>query len=170
MEATSIDILFAKKAVVKKLQADLKAEEDAAKEAAIDDWKAGKGGQVRSPLFGNKAGYITVKEGADPRTVEEFHVVDRDALYEWFDREDLETDGFAYDYIDEFAEWHLKATGECPDGCTAVRYETEKGEPTAAFTVKEKVVIERILSDESVRQALAGSVPLMLEGGGDGLR
>ena len=167
---TEADRLFAEEAVLKEVNKRHKANVDAIKARAIEDYKAGRGGQVRSPLFGNKAGYITVKEGKPAETVREFQMVDAQVLTDWMEEnppsfESL--DCFAADHLELFAEWHFRQTGEVPEGCTVLEYETPPKEPTATFVVRENEIIPRLLEDSELRAELFGGSDItpLLEGG-----
>ena len=166
-QATPADILWAKKAIVKQLTAEVKEDEQALKAQAIEDYKAGRGGQVRSPMFGNKSGYITVKEGKPPEHVTRFQVDDPQKLVDWMDEARPDTDCFAADNLELFAKWHFEHTGELPDGCHVFEYDTEQGEPTATFAVKEGVVIPMLRDNEGMRAALSSSISQMLLPGGE---
>lgn len=167
MAITEADRLFAEEAVLKEVNRRHKENVDALKARAIEDYKQGRGGQVRSPLFGNKAGYITVKEGKPSETVREFQMVDAQAVTDWMDETRPDTDCFAADNLALFCEWWFAHTGEVPEGCTVIEYETVAKEPSATFAVKEKEIIPKLLQDSELRAQLFGGAEIarLLEGG-----
>lgn len=142
--ATPTDRLFAAKALVKVFDAEVKNLEKEAKEQAVADYMEGRGGQVRSPLFGKDAGYITVKAGTESHDEQRFDVIDGEALKDWMEDTDLDLMAFALEHAAEYAEWHFRRTGECPEGCRLLNFTVEGKPPSASLTVKEKVVVEEL--------------------------
>lgn len=166
-QATPADVLWAKKAIVKQLTAEVKEGEQALKAQAIEDYKAGRGGQVRSPMFGSKSGWITVKEGKAPETKTMHTLVNYQAAVDWMDETRPETDGFAMDNLEEFCWWHFTQTGEQIPGFEVLEYQTPQGEPTASISVKENVVLPMLMENEGIRAALSGPIAQMLLPGGE---
>ena len=159
---TLTDRYFAAKAISKEVDSRVKELEEEVKAQAVADYKEGRGGQVRSPFFGKDAGYVTVVEGKPEHEAERFDVIDGEALADWMEDEDLDFMRFALEHAAEFAEWHFRRTGECPDGCRLLRYTVEAKEPTARATVKKDVVFKVL---EEKRPELMKGVGLLL---GDG--
>ena len=166
-QATPADILWAKKAIVKQLSTEVKEDEQALKQQAVEDYKAGRGGQVRSPMFGNKSGWITVKEGKPPEERTAYVLEDYQKAIDWMDETRPDTDGFATDNIEAFCQWWFTQTGEQIPGFEVRSYTTEQGEPSATFTVKEGIVLPLLMENEEMRAALAGPISQMLLPGGE---
>lgn len=62
------------------------------------------------------------RKGKPGEQGEKFAVYDVQALVDWMDAEKPDTDCFAADNIELFAEWYFKDTGEMPDGCKLVPF------------------------------------------------
>ena len=163
MQPTAIDNLFAAKAVSKEIDKRVKELEDEVKAEAIADYKSGGSDRKRSRIFGNKAGYLTIKEGKPSERVTRFQLVDVQEATDWMDGAKPDTDSFAQDNLELFCKWWFERTGECPDGCTVIAYETEPGEPTAILSVKEKVVLPMLMENGE----LFGEVNQLLLGDGE---
>lgn len=162
-----VDRYFAAKSVLKKLEVEVKLLEDEIKGELAEKYLEDGTDRLRSPMFGAKAGSISVvaSEPEPPELVEEFKVIDEDDLLDWIDETDPDTSGFAVDRLRDFAAWWFADTGECPGGCTVVRYETQ-GKPAGIkyvrAQVKEDVVIPLLQSTN-----LLGEVNQMLLGDGE---
>lgn len=163
MEPTKMDYLAAAKAVSKEINSRVKALEDECKAEFLAEYKATGTDRKRFPLFGNKAGYMGIREGKPSEKVTRFQMVDPQEVIDWMDENRPETDSFAQDNLAQFAQWWFEHTGECPDGCTVVTYDSEPGEPTVTLTVKEKVVIPMLAENN----LLAGEVNRLLLGDGE---
>ena len=163
MQPTRIDNLFAAKAVGKEIDRRVKELEDEVKAEAIAEYKNGGSDRKRSRIFGNKAGYLTIKEGKPSERVTRFQLVDVQEATDWMDATKPDTDSFAQDNLELFCKWWFEHTGECPDGCTVITYDTEPGEPTAILSVKEKVVLPMLMENGE----LFGEVNQMLLGDGE---
>jgi len=166
---TKIDALFAAKAVGKEINGRIKALEDEVKADALEQYERDGTDRQRSHLFGNKAGYLTIKEGKPSEHVERFTVTDVQALIDWYEESKPEIECFVADNIEEFAKWHFENTGECPEGCSFIQYESEPGQPTPVLTVKEKVVLPILAENRELSESVAN---MLLSGGslmlGDG--
>lgn len=147
MEPNKLDTLFAAKAVSKEINARVKALEDEVKAEALKQYLEDGTDRQRSRFFGKTAGYLTIKEGSPSEHVERFTVVNVQELIDWYEEVKPEIECFVADNIEKFAEWHFRNTGECPDGCTFIQYESEPGKPSAILTVKEKVVLPMLQED-----------------------
>lgn len=163
MEPTKIDLLFAAKAVSKEINSRVKALEDEVKAEFVEEYEKHGTDRKRSPMFGAKAGYLTMKDGSASERVTRFQLVNQDEFVDWMDENRPETDSFAQANMAQFAEHWFRMTGECPDGCTVVSYDTEPGSPTPCLTVKEKVVLPML----SGNNLLSGEVNQLLLGEGD---
>ncbi len=140
VEPTDLDRLVVAKAIgnlwnqerVKPLEDKLKAELLEAKD------RLGVDKMTTSKFLGPDAGmlYLARKKGKQGEDVERFYMYDIDKLVDWMDRERPETDGFASEYIEKFAEWHFRQTGEMPDGCALEKYRTEDVPDTYTPTLK----------------------------------
>lgn len=167
MEPTKVDRYFAVKAVLKRLEAEAKKLENEVKDDLARRYMEDGTDRMRSPMFGSKAGSLSVvtQDPEPPELVEKFQVVDASVLEDWYDEQKPETDGFAMDRLAEFAEWWFVQTGECPEGCTVIRYETE-GKPGGIkyvrADVKDKVVIPLLQSTN-----VLGEVNRLLLGEGE---
>ena len=164
MEPTKLDILFAAKAVSKEIGNRVKALEDEVKAEFVEEYETNGTDRKRSPMFGSKAGCLTMKEGAKSERVRRFQMNDAQKVIEWMDEQRPDTDCFASDNLAQFAEWWFRQTGECPDGCTVIEYDSEPGKPTPVLQVKEKVVLPMLAEDN----LLSGEVNQLLLGEADG--
>lgn len=174
METTSTDYLFAVKAAVKEINARANAFEQAAKSQMLEEYKTTGNDRKRSPMFGKEAGYLGIQEGKTSEHVTRFQLVDPDAFVDWMDEAKPETDTFAMANMADFAEFWFHQTGECPDGCTVVEYESEPGEPIAKLVVKEKVVIEKMreregMADDVTNYLLGTGETTLMLGDGNGI-
>ena len=163
MQPTKVDNLVAAKAVVKEVDRRIKRFEDEVKAEFIEEYKNGGADRKRSRIFGNKAGYLTIKEGKPSEHVTRFQLVDVQEATDWMDEAKPDTDSFAQDNLEQYCQWWFERTGECPDGCTVITYDTEPGEPTAILSVKEKVVLPMLMENKE----LFGEVNQLLLGDGE---
>lgn len=163
MQPTKVDNLVAAKAVVKEVDRRIKRFEDEVKAEFIEEYKNGGADRKRSRIFGNKAGYLTIKEGKPSERVTKFQLVDVQEATDWMDATKPDTDSFAQDNLEQYCQWWFERTGECPDGCTVITYDTEPGEPTAILSVKEKVVLPMLMENRE----LFGEVNQLLLGDGE---
>lgn len=163
MQPTKVDNLVAAKAVVKEVDRRIKRFEDEVKAEFIEEYKNGGADRKRSRIFGNKAGYLTIKEGKPSERVTKFQLVDVQEATDWMDEAKPDTDSFAQDNLEQYCQWWFERTGECPDGCTVITYDTEPGEPTAILSVKEKVVLPMLMENRE----LFGEVNQLLLGDGE---
>ena len=62
------------------------------------------------------------RKGKPGEKGERFYVYDVQAVIDWMDAERPDTDCFAQDNLEQFAEWHFRQTGELPDGCKIQPY------------------------------------------------
>lgn len=155
------EMLYAAKAVMKELDSEYKRLERECKEELLDEYRRDGTDRKRSQLFGGKNAYMSVVEGKPSETAERFDVVDSQELADWMDRTRPDTDSFAAANLAQFAEWYFRETGEVPDGCRLLTYQTEPKEPTVRLMVKEDAVIP-ILRESGMLQ---GGFQLLL---GDG--
>ena len=163
MQPTKVDNLVAAKAVVKEVDRRIKRFEDEVKAEFIEEYKNGGADRKRSRIFGNKAGYLTIKEGKPSERVTKFQLIDVQEATDWMDEAKPDTDSFAQDNLEQYCQWWFERTGECPDGCTVITYDTEPGEPTAILSVKEKVVLPILMENRE----LFGEVNQLLLGDGE---
>lgn len=163
MQPTKVDNLVAAKAVVKEVDRRIKRFEDEVKAEFIEEYKNGGADRKRSRIFGNKAGYLTIKEGKPSERVTKFQLVDVQEATDWMDEAKPDTDSFAQDNLEQYCQWWFERTGECPDGCTVIPYDTEPGEPTAILSVNEKVVLPMLMENRE----LFGEVNQLLLGDGE---
>lgn len=79
-----------------------------------------------SKFLGFEAGTLLLqkRKGKPSEKGEKFAVYDVQAVIDWMDEERPETDSFASDNLEAFAEWWLHNTGEMPPGCKLIPYET----------------------------------------------
>lgn len=160
--ATKLDMLFAAKAVSKEINNRVGKLEAEVKEEMLEEYLENGNDRKRSPLFGKGAGYLGVQEGKPSEKVTKFQVVDPQAVIDWMDEQRPDTDCFAQDNLELFAKWHFEHTGECPDGCTVITYDSEPGKPIVKLMVKEKVVLPMLQEN----MALSGEVNELLLGDG----
>ena len=139
--ATKLDTLFAAKAVSKEINARVNELEKECKAELLQEYKESGNDRKRSPMFGKEAGYIGIQEGKPSEHVVRFQLNDPDAFVDWMDEAKPETDTFAQANMAQFAEFWFHQTGECPEGCTVIEYDSEPGEPIVKLMVKEKVVL-----------------------------
>ena len=156
--------LFAAKAVVKEINSRLSELEKECKAELLEEYEKDGTDRKRSRIFGSKNAYLTVQEGKPSEEAERFDVTDPNALLDWFEEAEVDTWKFAYDHVREYAEWHFRKTGECPDGCTLLRYMTEPTAPIVKLCVKEKAVLP-ILQEQA--EMLEGTNRLLLGDGDD---
>ena len=170
----STDELFAVKSAAKKIAARANAFEQAAKAQMLDEYRTNGNDRKRSPLFGKEAGYLGVQEGKPSEHVTKFQLADPDAFVDWMDEAKPETDTFAIANMADFAEFWFHQTGECPDGCTVIEYDSEPGDPIVKLVVKEDVVLEKMRTQEGMADNVmnyllgTGETTLML-GDGNGI-
>lgn len=157
------EVLYAAKAVQKEIDKRVKTLENECKDEVLKCYLEEGIDRRRSKVFDPKAAYITVQAGKPSEEAQRFDVIDIDALTDWMDETRPDTDCFAADNLAMFAEWYFRTTGEVPDGCRLLRYETEPKPPIAKLVVKDAVVLET-LRDKSL---LAGEVNQFLLGDGD---
>lgn len=153
--------LYAAKAIMKEMDGEYKKLERECKEELLSEYREDGTDRKRSTLFGGKNAYMSVVEGKPSETAERFDVVDMQSLVDWMDETRPDTDPFAADNLAQFAEWYFRETGEVPDGCRLLTYQTEPKEPTVRLVVKEDAVIP-ILRESGMLQ---GGFQLLL---GDG--
>lgn len=161
--ATKLDTLFAAKAVSKEINNRVNALEMECKEELLREYRENGNDRKRSPMFGKEAGYIGIQQGRPSEHVTRFQLVDTDAFVDWMDEAKPETDTFAQANMAQFAEFWFHQTGECPEGCTVIEYESEPGEPIAKLMVKEKVVLPMLQENAG----MLGEVNRLLLGDGD---
>jgi len=163
--ATKFDVLVAAKATEKEFAKRVKALEDECKEEFMERYRADGTDRMRSTVFDPKAAWMTLRGGRPSERVRRFQLNDPQAAIDWMDAARPETDGFAQDNLERFCEWWFMQTGECPDGCTVLEYDSEPVEPTPALTVKEAKVLPALKANA----ALLGEVNTLLleEGGGE---
>lgn len=162
MEPTKIDRLFAAKALLKKLDAEVKILESECKGELLEQYlEDGETTQKRSRFFGTKAGCLSLTPGVSKREVREY-VADSQEVIDWIDDEHPDTDAFAKSHLEEFCSWWFKETGEAIPGFNRIEYMSEPGIPTVKLTVREKVVIPMLMEsgmlEGSVRYLLGGDV------------
>ena len=161
--ATKLDMLFAAKAVSKEIDARVKALEKECRTEMLAEYLESGNDRKRSPMFCKEAGYLGVQEGKPSEHVIRFQLNDLDAFTDWMDKTKPETDTFAQANMAQFAEFWFNQTGECPEGCTIINYETEPGEPIVKLIVKEKIILPML--QENI--ALSGEVNQLLLGDGN---
>ena len=159
---SKFDVLVAAKATEKEFSKRVKALEDEVKSEFMDNYRSSGVDRMRSTVFDAKAAWLTLKGGKPSVKVTRFQVNDPQAVIDWMDEQRPDTDCFAQDNLEQFAKWHFENTGECPDGCVVITYDSEPVEPTPCLTVKEDKVIPALKDNPN----LLGEVNvLMLEGG-----
>ena len=161
--ATKFDVLVAAKATEKEFAKRVKALETECKAEFVENFKATGNDRMRSTVFDGKAAWMTMKGGKPSEHVVKFQMTDPQEVIEWMDENRPETDSFAQDNLAQFAEWWFVHTGECPDGCTVIEYESEPVEPVPALTVKEAMVLPALQENPN----LLGEVNTLLLGDGD---
>ena len=161
--ATKFDVLVAARATEKEFAKRVKALENECKEEFIENYKANGTDRMRSTVFDGKAAWMTMKGGKPSVPATKFQLNDPDLFVDWMDAQKPETDSFAQDNMAQFAEWWFNKTGECPDGCVVINYDTEPVEPTPALTVKEALVLPALQANPN----LLGEVNTLLLGDGD---
>lgn len=164
-EPEKLEQLFAAKAVAAAFEKQVvKPLEDECKKEALKEFEEKGVDRRRSTLFGAKNAYLSVVAGTEGEDVERFETTDMNALMDWFEDGDFDTWRFAFEHIQEFAEWHFRNTGECPDGCHLIRYRSEGKKPYARISVNPDEVIPILRGDKALMKAV--QLP-MLEGGKD---
>lgn len=160
---TKFDVLVAAKATEKEFAKRVKALENECKAEFMERFKADGTDRMRSTVFDPKAAFMTMRGGKPSETVTRFQMVDAQSVINWMDEARPETDSFATDNLAQFAQWWFERTGECPDGCTVITYDTEPVDPTPALTVKEANVLPALQANPH----LLGEVNtlLLMEGG-----
>ena len=138
---TKFDVLVAAKATEKEFSKRVKALETECKEEFMERYRSDGTDRMRSTVFDSKAAWMTLKGGKPSEKVTRFQVNDIQAVIDWMDETRPDTDCFAQDNLAQFAEWHFMQTGECPDGCVVLTYDSEPVEPTPVLTVKEAKVL-----------------------------
>ena len=161
---SKFDYLVAAKATEKEISKRVKALENECKEEFLDEYRAKGVDRVRSTVFDSKAAYMTMAGGKPSELVEKFQLNDPQAMIDWMDEEKPETDSFATDNLEEFGKWWFYHTGECPEGCSVIRYESEPVEPTPRLTVKEDKVLPMLRENPNL---LNDVQVLLLDEGGD---
>ena len=162
--ATKFDLLVAAKATEKEFAKRVKSLETECKEEFMERYKAEGTDRMRSTVFDSKAAYMTMKGGKPSEKVEKFQLNDPDAAIDWMDETRPKTDGFATANLGEFCKWWFYKTGECPDGCTVITYDSEPVDPTPCLVVKEAKVLPALQANPN----LLGEVnTLLLEDGGE---
>jgi len=159
---TKFDVLVAAKATEKEFAKRVKALEGECKDEFREKYRSEGTDRMRSTVFDPKAAFMTMKGGKPSERVTRFQMVDAQAMTDWMEEVRPETDGFAQDNLAQFAEWWFASTGECPDGCTVITYDSEPVEPTPALVVKEAMVLPAL---RDMPQLAAITSSLML---GDG--
>lgn len=159
---SKLDTLFAAKAVSKEINRRVRALEEECKSDFVEEYRRNGTDRMRSAVFGKEAGWLTMKDGRPSEHVTVFQMVDEREVIEWMDEARPETDGFATDNLAQFCQWWFEHTGECPDGCTVISYDTEPTEPTPVLVVKEAKVLPKLKGN-----ALAGEVNQLLLGEAD---
>ena len=160
--ATKFDVLVAAKAMEKEISKRVKELESECKAEFKERFKADGTDRMRSTVFDPKAAYMTMRGGKPSETVTRFQMNDAQAVIDWMDEARPDTDSFATDNLAQFAQWWFEHTGECPDGCTVMTYETEPTEPTPALVVKEAAILPALLTEQ--QGILKEANVLMLEG------
>ena len=155
---TKFDVLVAAKATEKEFSKRVKALENECKEEFVANYKATGNDRKRPTAFDSKAAWMTMKGGKPSEHVVKFQMYDAGEMTDWMDENKPDTDSFAQANLAEFALWWFETTGECPDGCTVVEYDSEPVDPTPALTVKEASV----LADLKENAALSGVVARFL--------
>lgn len=158
MDASRYEQLYATKAIMKTLDKEYRKLEGECKRELLEEYAQDGTDRKRSKMFGGKNAYMSVVEGKPSETAERFDVVDMQSLVDWMDETRPDTDPFAADNLAQFAEWYFRETGEVPDGCRLLTYQTEPKEPTVRLVVKESAVIP-ILRDGGM---LEGGFRLLL--------
>ena len=153
------------KALVRKLDEEFaKPLEMQAKDELVGAYKETGATQMAGPNIGRDCGCVYIKEGKSvPESRESrFVVEDPQALVDWMDETRPDTDCFAADNIERFAEWHLANTGELPGGCRVVDVirPAYQEEPTAVLKPNYRKLYEKMAPQLEAVQTL------MLGGGG----
>lgn len=138
---SKFDLLVAMKAMEKEVSKRVKELEDEVKSEFMDSYRASGVDRMRSTVFDPKAAWLTLKGGKPSERVERFQLNDPDAAMDWMDDNSPDTYKFAIANIEEFCKWWFYSTGECPDGCAVIAYDSEPVEPTPCLTVKEAKVL-----------------------------
>lgn len=160
--ATKFDVLVAAKATEKEFSKRVKALETECKEEFMEEYRSSGTDRKRSTVFDPKAAWMTLKGGKPSEKVTRFQLNDPDAFTDWMEENRPETDTFAQANMAQFAEFHFLQTGECPDGCAVITYDTEPVEPIAALMVKEAMVLPALQENPN----LLGEVNQLLLGDG----
>ena len=158
--ATKFDLLVAAKATEKEFSKRVKRLEDECKAEFVEEYRTNGSDRKRSTVFDSKAAWMTMKGGKPSEHVTRFQLNDYQEAVDWMDETRPETDSFAQDNLERFCEWWFFHTGECPDGCTVIEYESEPVEPTPALTVKETAVLDELKKEKNA--ALSGAVTKFL--------
>lgn len=138
---TKFDVLVAAKATEKEFAKRVKALETECKDEFMERYRADGTDRMRSTVFDPKAAWMTMKGGKPSERVDRFQLNDQDAAIEWMDETRPETDSFATANLEEFCRHWFYSTGECPDGCSVITYDSEPVEPTPCLYVKEAKVL-----------------------------
>lgn len=163
MQPTEFDYLVMARTAARKIDKRVKSIEDEQKAIFIDSYKENGTDRKRSLLFGKEAGCLYIREGKPSERVTKFQLVDAQEATDWMDETKPETDSFAQDNLELFCKWWFERTGECPDGCTVITYDTEPGEPTAVLRVNDDVVLQALMENRE----LFGEVNQRLLGDGE---
>ena len=161
--ANKFDVLVAAKATEKEFSKRVKALEDECKKELMDRYRSDGVDRMRSTVFDPKAAWMTLKGGKPSERVTRFQLNDMDAAIDWMDENRPETDSFATDNLEQFCKWWFEHTGECPDGCAVITYDSEPVEPTPCLTVKEAKVLPALQSNPT----LLGEVNVLMLGEGE---
>lgn len=161
--ATKFDLLVAAKATEKEFSKRVKVLENECKEEFKREFAELGIDRKRSTVFDQKAAWMTMKGGKPSEHVSRFQVTDQQKVVDWMDETRPETDSFASANLEQFAKWWFEHTGEMPDGCDVIEYDTEPVEPTPALTVKEALVLPAIQENPE----LFGEVNQLLLGDGE---
>lgn len=147
---TKFDVLVAARATEKEFAKRVKALETEVKQEFMDRYRADGTDRMRSTVFDSKAAWMTLKGGKPSERVTRFQVNDMQEVIDWMDENRPETDSFARDNLAQFAQWWFEHTGECPDGCSVITYDSEPVEPVPVLTVKEAKVLPALQDNPSM--------------------
>ena len=161
--ATKFDVLVAAKATEKEFSKRVKALETECKQEFMDEYRESGVDRKRSTVFDPKAAWMTLKGGKPSEKVTRFQLTEPDRFVDWMDENRPETDTFAQANMAQFAEFWFHQTGECPDGCQVITYDSEPVEPTPALTVKESMVLPALQENQNI----LGEVNRLLLGDGE---
>lgn len=160
---SKFDVLVAAKATEKEFSKRVKKLEDECKSEFMKRYREDGVDRMRSTVFDSKAAWMTLKGGKPSEKVTRFQLNDPDAAIDWMDETRPETDSFATDNIEQFCKWWFEHTGECPDGCVVLTYDSEPVEPTPCLTVKEAKVLPELQANPNILK----EVNVLLLGSGE---